>query len=154
SVGRVVLEAPVLGRVVGRRDDDAVGKAVRPALVMHEDGERERGGRGVAVARIRQDTYFVGGEHLERGDEGGLGQRVGIPSQVERAGDARLGTVVTDRLRGRGNVIFVEGQPERRPAVARGAERDLLRWLGRVRMPGVVRRYQRRHVDQVGLGGG
>ncbi len=34
AVGRVVLEAAVAGRVVRRRDDDAVGQArpVRPAL--------------------------------------------------------------------------------------------------------------------------
>jgi hypothetical protein len=138
---------------MGWRDDNAVGKAVRPALVMHEDGERERGGRGVAVARVRQHAHLVGGEHLQGGDEGGLGQRVGVPAQVERTGDARVSAVLTDRLRGGGNVIFVEGQPECRPPVARGAERDLLPGLGRVRVLRVVRRHQRGHIDQVGIGG-
>src|SRR5690348_18068770 len=40
--------------------------------------------------------------------------------------------VVADGLRGGGDVIFVEGQPERGPAVARSAERYPLPGLGRV----------------------
>ena len=54
AVGWVVLEAAVLGWVVGGRDDDAVG--LRLAVVggvVGEDGVGERGGGGVAEAGRR-----------------------------------------------------------------------------------------------------
>jgi hypothetical protein len=61
--------------------------------------------------------------------------------------------VVADRLRGGGDVVLVEGQPERRSAVAGGAERHPLPGLGRVGVLGVVGGDQSGHIDQVGFGG-
>ena len=37
TVGRIVLEAAVLGRIVRRRDDDAVGEMLLAAAVVDED---------------------------------------------------------------------------------------------------------------------
>ena len=55
AVRRVVLEAAVLGRVVRRRDDDAVGEPRRPPAVVGEDGVGDGGRRRVAVARVEHD---------------------------------------------------------------------------------------------------
>src|SRR4030095_10474276 len=55
AVGRVVLEAAVLGRVVGGGDDDAVGQVVAPVPVPGEDGVGEGRGRGGAVRRVAPD---------------------------------------------------------------------------------------------------
>jgi len=123
------------------------------ALVMHENRAGERRRRGVAAARVHQHAHVVGGQHLQRGDEGRLGQGVGVAADEQRAGDARPGPVVADRLRRGGDVVLVEGQPQRRPAVAGGAERHPLPGLVRVGVPGVVGGDERRHVDQVGSGG-
>ena len=38
ALRRIVLEAPILGRVMGWRDGDAVGQAPRPAPVVGQDG--------------------------------------------------------------------------------------------------------------------
>ena len=75
-----------------------------------------------------------------------------VAGEVERAGDARPGAVFPDRLSGSGNVIFVEGQPQRRPPVARGAEGDQLPGFGRVRILHVSGGDERGHIDQVGVG--
>ena len=146
AVRRVVLEAAVIGRVVRRGDHDAIGQAGRAAPVVRQHRVRQGGRRGVAVAAVDQDGDPIGGEHLERGRPGRLGQRVGVPGEKQRAvGPAQ----VRDRLAGRGDVVVVEGGGQRGPAVPGGAERDLLRGVGGVRMPGVVGRYQVRYVDEV-----
>src|SRR5258708_35346454 len=67
AVGRVVLEAPVLRGVVRRGDHDPVREAAAVALVVHQDGPRQRGRGGVSVATVRQHAHVGGGEHLERG---------------------------------------------------------------------------------------
>ena len=43
--------------------------------------------RRVAAAALDPDLHAVGREDLERGDEGGLGQGVGVDAEEERAGD-------------------------------------------------------------------
>ena len=59
AVGRVVLEAAVLGRVVRRRHDDAVGQAIVAAAVVDEDRVRDDRGRRVAVVGIDPDVDTV-----------------------------------------------------------------------------------------------
>ena len=153
AVGLVVLESTAPRWVVRRGDDNPVGKAVGPALVMRENCARQRGGRGVAASAVGQHAHAVGGEYFQRSDEGRLGQGMSVAGEVERAGDARPGAVFTDRLSGSGNVIFVEGQPERRPPVARSAEGNQLPGFGGVRVLHVVGGDERGHIDQVGVGG-
>src|SRR6202042_3526504 len=96
--------------------------------------ERDGGGRGVAVPAVGEHAHVVGRQHLEGGDERGLGQRVRVPADVQRPGDPVAGPVVTDRLRGGGDVVLVERQPQRRAAVTGRAERYLLCWFARIRM--------------------
>src|SRR5699024_4078160 len=124
---RVVLEAAVTGRVVAGRDHEAVGPpgiTGRPTPVVDQDRVGD-GGRGrVAVQRIDLRGDVVRGQHLERRVEGGTGQRMGVPADEQGALDPLRRTVLDDRLRGRCDVVLVEGHIERGAAVPGGAEGD------------------------------
>jgi len=116
-VRRVVLEAAVTGRVVRRRDDDAVGEPVAEQTVEPADRVRDGGGRGVAVGHVHEDADPVGDEHLQRAVPGGQRQRVRVAADEQRAGDALAGPELADRLRDRPDMAFVEGPVQARPAV-------------------------------------
>ena len=136
---RVVLEAAVVGRVVRRRDDDAVGQ---PASCGRGCGRGSRA-RPPASACIRRraaiiDLDAVGGQHFERARERRLRQRVRVDAEEQRPVDALLAAVLADRLADREHVRFVEAAFERRAAVARGAEGDALRRQRRIGPPVVV----------------
>src|SRR5690606_36918421 len=126
AVRRVVLETAVTGRVVRGGHHHAVGQTGGAAPVVGEDRQGDRGGRGVAVAGVEHDAYAVGGEHLDRRDPGGLGERVGVDAQEQRAVHALGGAVFADGLAGGQDVILVEGGGERASPVSRGAERHPL----------------------------
>ena len=81
AVRRVVLEAAVRGRVVRRRDHDAVGKAARPAAVVGQDRVGDAGRGRVAVQLVDQHLDAVGDEHLDGGPERGFGQRVRVAAR-------------------------------------------------------------------------
>src|ERR1700709_1633706 len=78
AAGRVVLEAAVLGRVVRRSDDDAVGEVHLTAAVVGKDGVRQRRGGGAGELVVDHGVDVVGGEDLEGSGEGGLGEGVGV----------------------------------------------------------------------------
>ena len=135
AVRRVVLEAAVVGRVVRRGDDDAVGETGAGrhtvdsgdlAPVGDEDRVRHRRSRRVAVGRVDEHGDVVGDEHLEGRGPRRLGQPVGVATEEERPVEALRLPVVDDRLRRREDVVLVERRVERGAAVARGAEGDLL----------------------------
>ena len=66
AVGRVVLEAAVLGRIVRRRDDDAVGEVLLAAAVVDEDGSRDDRRRRDAVVALDDGLHAVGRQDLQR----------------------------------------------------------------------------------------
>src|SRR5260370_18449731 len=109
AVGRVVLEAAVLGWVVGGGDDDAVGEAVFAMRVISQDGVGEGGGGGVGEVGVDHGLDAVGGEDLEGGGEGGFGEGVGVLGEEEGASGALLASVVADGLGDGGDVVVVEG---------------------------------------------
>ena len=69
----IVLEAAVLRRVVGWRDDDAVRESRRAAAVPGEDRVRDDGRRREPVAIVDHDFDFVCRQNFQRGGEGRLG---------------------------------------------------------------------------------
>ena len=154
AVGRVVLEAAVVGRVVRGRDDDAVGEVGLPAAVPGQDRVRDRRRRRVAPPRLDPHLDPVGGEDLERGGERRLGERVGVHAEEERARDAPGAAVLDEGLARGEDVVLVEAAPERRAAVAGGPEGDALSRVRRVGLHDVVRRDEARDVDEEGAGGG
>lgn len=153
AVGRVVFEAPVRGRVVRRRHDDPVGRRVGATAVVGEDGVADRRGRRIPVAAVHHRYYVVGGQHLQRGDPGRLGEAVRVPADEQRAGNAVGGAVLDDGLGDRQDVRLVERPIERRPAVARRAECHLLGDVAGIGLNRVIGRHQVGQIDKVfGLG--
>ncbi|CAB4906457.1 unannotated protein [freshwater metagenome] len=149
AVRRVVLEAAVAGRVVAGGDHDAVGQARGLAPVGPQDGVADRRGGRVAVGVVDQDGDVVGGEHLQCGDPGRLGQPVGVAADEQRPVVPLALAVLHDRLGGGQDVRLVERAVQAGPAVAAGAEHDLLVGVGRVGPGRVVGRDQVRDVDEV-----
>ena len=82
---------------------------VDAAAIVRQDGVGERGGGGVAEVLIDHHLDAVGREHLERRGEGGLGERVRILAEEERAVDAVFRAILADRLRDGEDVGLVEG---------------------------------------------
>ena len=112
---RVILEAAIGRRVVGRGHDDAVGQAFAgEALgavgrtVVGQDGLGHDRGRGEVVTGVDAHGHAVGDEHLDGGLLGRAGQRVGVGAEVQRAGDAGLLAVFGDGLRDGHDVGLVE----------------------------------------------
>ena len=161
AVGRVVLEAAILWRVVRRRNHDAIRQAGAVQVlagVVDEDGVRERGCRGIAVgagralfgatAGIDAGLDAVGGEHFERGAEGGFAEAVGVHGEEERTRVALAGAVLHNGLGNGEDVVLVKGGMERGPAVTAGAEADLLAGIAWIRVQRVIRGDQARQVDE------
>jgi len=63
---RVVLDAAAVGRIVRRRDDDAVGESALAAQVVAEDRVRDRGCRRVFVAGCGDHFDAIARQHLQR----------------------------------------------------------------------------------------
>ncbi len=110
---------------------------------------RDAGRRRVAVGGVDQHVDAVGGEHLERGRPGRLGERVGVAPEEQRAVDRLARPVLADRLGHRDDVGLVERAVEARAAVARRAERDPLGRVVGVGSLRVVRRHEVGDVDEV-----
>ena len=115
-------------------------------------------------ARIACDTAGVGvnppaastsvvdvvrDEDLDAGVPGRLGERVRVGPDEQRPVRALPGAVLDDRLGGGGDVVVVERGRERRAPVARGAERDRLQRVRRIRMALVVGPEELLDVDEV-----
>jgi hypothetical protein len=137
--GRVVLEATILGRIVGRRDHDAVGQRVARLPVVVQDRERNHRRRRVLRGFGVDQLHTIRGEHLHGRRPRRLRQRVGVPAHDEWTRDTGGLTVLDNRLTDGQDVVLVEAPSQRRTAVTRRAERHPLRWLHRVRFQHAVR---------------
>ena len=153
AVGRVVLDAAVLGRIVAGGDDDAVGGAVRARAlpVVGEDRVGDRRGGGEPVPVVDHRGHLLGGQHLHDGEEGGLGQGMGVATHEDGPRVSLLAAVVDDRLRRCGDVCLVEGATQAGAAVPRGPERHSLLCDRRIRDEVVVGVEELGDVDEVAL---
>ena len=145
---RVVLEAPVLGRGVGGRHDDAVGAAGGAAVVVGEDGARDHRRRREAVALLDDRRDVVRREHLERGALRRTGERMRVLAEEERPVGSRRRAELADRLGDREDVVLVERPACGRTAVSAGTERDALRRVFEVGAALEVVAFEMRRVDQ------
>src|SRR5450755_4536722 len=71
-----------------------------------------------------------------------------VTPEIERPGDALPGAILTDGLRGRQNVRFVEATVFGRPAVSTGAEAHLLFGVLRIGLYAVIRSDELFRVDE------
>ena len=150
AMRRVVFVAAVFGRIMRRRDHDAIGEAGGPSLVVAQDRMRDDWGRRVSAAIVDHDLDAVGGKHLDRTRQRRLGQSVGVYSNEQRTGEADVAAVVADRLRRRQDMVLVEGVPQRRAAMARGSEGNALGGVGRVGFARKISRDQPWHIGESG----
>ena len=138
AMRRIIFVAAVLRRIVRGRDHDAIGKAVLSALVVGQDRMRDHGRRRIAAALVDHDVDAVGGEYLDRAGERGLRQRMSVDADKQRSGEAGILAIIADRLRRRQDVVFVEGDFQRRTTMARRSERHALRGIGGIRLQGKI----------------
>ena len=124
--GRIVLEAAVARGIVRGGDDDAVRKAALAPGVPTQDGVRH--GRRGRIGAILGNTHVdaIGHQHLKRRAEGGLGKRVRVATEKERAVNALGAAIIAHRLSDGVDMLFVEGMEQRRAPVPRGADRNAL----------------------------
>src|SRR5215831_16250764 len=67
AVGRVVLEATILWRIVGWSDDDAVGKVLFSPTVINQDGARDDWSRGYPIVFLNDRFDTICSEYFKRG---------------------------------------------------------------------------------------
>src|SRR5215472_8484660 len=108
TVGRIVLEAAVLRRVMRGRNNDAVGKVILAITVVREDRSRDDGRRRDAVVALDDRLHVVGRQHFERCALRRSGYRVRVLTHIERAIRTLTTPVLTDRLCDSDNMSFGE----------------------------------------------
>jgi hypothetical protein len=134
-----------IGRIVRRRDDNAVRQSGSAAAVVSQYCVGNHGGRGVFVLVREHDFHTVGRQHFERTGKRRLRKRVRIDPQKQRAIDALLLAVITNGLTDGKHMPFVEAVFERATMMPRGAKRDPLPGHRRVGQVAVVGRDELAH---------
>ncbi len=66
AVGRIVFEAPILGRIVRRRDDDAVAQLLAATVIVYQDGAGNDRRGGHPVIALDDGLHSVGRQHFQR----------------------------------------------------------------------------------------
>ena len=151
AIGRIVFEAAVSRRIVRRRDHDAVGKPALASSIVSQDRVRDSRCWRVAAVAVDHRLDAVGGQNFERTGKRRHRERVRVHPEVQRTVDILTFPIKANRLADREDVRLVERGVERGPAMARGAERDSLRRVVRIRLEAVVGGDQTRHVDELRL---
>ena len=65
AFGRIVFEAAVGGRIVRRRDHDAVGQARGATAIVSQNRARDDGRRREAARALNEGFSTVGGQHFQ-----------------------------------------------------------------------------------------
>ena len=148
SVGGVVFESAVLRRVVGRRDDQAIGQARGSAVVVSEDGVGNHRSGGGTVVRSDARFHAVRGEDFERGLFGDGGGSVGVAAHEQRSAISLSLAEFDDGLGDRGNVGVVERALQRISPVPARAEGNALGGIGEIGLDRGVGPFEGGDIDQ------
>ena len=129
---RVVFEAPVIGRIMRRRDYDTVGQSRFSPAVVTQNRVGDGWGRGVRCSF--GDHYFdvICRKHFHRARKCRFRQSVGIHPQEQRTVDVLGFTVIANCLRDRQDVTLVERPIKRRSAMAGRTEDNPLSGIARI----------------------
>jgi hypothetical protein len=138
AVGRVVFEAAVLRRIVGRRDRDAIGQSILSPAIVNENRMRDHRYRRYAVVWLNNRFHTVCRQNFNGCALRGTGQRMRILAHVERAVDVMPSAVVANGLRNGEDVRLIECAEQRRAAMAARAEADQLARVGQIGFPLVI----------------
>ena len=87
AVRRIVFEAAVFRRIMGRGDDNAVGKLRGALAIAGQDGMGDDRRRGIAETLLEHHLHAVGCEHLEGGYETRFREGMGVHAEKEGSGD-------------------------------------------------------------------
>ncbi len=108
AIGGIILEASVLGRIVGRRNDDAVGQPCLVPLVVHQDRMRDDGRRCISAPGIDHRLDAIGREHFQGTGKRRLRQRMRVHAHKQRTVDSGAMAIETDGLRDRQDMRLIE----------------------------------------------
>ena len=146
---RIIFEATIRRRVVGRRNDDAVSQRLLTVFtVPAQDGVGDRRGRGGGT--VVGDAYLdvIGCQDFKGTAEGRFRQGVRIPPHEQRAADTVLFAVITDGLGNGVDMAFVEGLFQRGTTVPGRSKRHTLCGLMRIRRFRIIGTDERGNVFQ------
>lgn len=122
AMGGIVLEAPVLGRVVRWRDHHAIGQIRAAVTVIGQDGMRDDGGWRITILRINTHFQPGCGKHFQRGFQRRAGEGMRIDADEQRTGDARVLPVIDNRLADGQDMLFIEAGAQRGTPMSRCAK--------------------------------
>ena len=108
AVWRVVFEAAVMGRIVRRRDHDAVGESGLAPAVVGENRVGNGRGRGIFISLRDHDFHPVCRQHLQRAGKSRHGKRMRVHAEKQRAIDLLLLAVQANGLTDGEDMPFVE----------------------------------------------
>ena len=152
AVGRVVLEAAVLGRIVRRRNHDSIRQAIFAAAVVNQDGVRDDRRGCNSIVLLNDGLDAVGRQHLQRGTLRGTRHRVRVFAHEERAVGPLMLAVFANGLGDSQDVRFGERAVQRRAAMPAGSEDDHLVGIAYVRALLVIVALQESQIHQHVLG--
>ena len=89
AVRRIVFEASVMGWVVGRRDQYAIGQSARPAAVVRQNRVGDGRCRHIFVPLGDHHFHLVGSQHLQSTGKGRLGKGMRVEAEKQRTIDLR-----------------------------------------------------------------
>ena len=107
TVWRVVFNATIFRRIVGRRDHNAVSQRAA-FFVVDQDSIRHGRGWRKAVIFLHDDVHAVRCQHFQYRDKSRFRQRVGILAHVARASDPVFRTFFSNRLSDSQNMRLVK----------------------------------------------
>jgi hypothetical protein len=148
AVGRIVLEAAVLRRIMRGRDYDAVGQPALASAIVGQDRMRDDRRRRISQMAIDHHLDAVGGQYFEGADKGRLRKRMRVHPHEKWTVDQVLLAIEANCLGDGRNVGLIEAALESGASMPRGPECDPLRgdrWVWTLR---IVRSHQPRNVDQ------
>src|SRR5262245_22808920 len=148
SVGRVVLEAAILGWVMRRRDDDAICEVCRSLAVVNYNGPRDDRSRRHAVVSLDDRLDTVGRQDFQRRVFCRTRQGMSVLAQIKRPVDAPTGPVIANRLCDGEDVRLGERSAQRRATVTAGPENNPLSGVAHIGPPLALPSFEPRPLDQ------